>query len=184
MKGSRSAAIGDNVNRLSCFDDIAKARKLNKPEVEVTQKGDWEVTSDTSKIDDSKNVFLRLESDNEFAGKYGGLKKASLMIACREGKTDMFFTFGDHFMADSGGFGEITARIDKQKATNYSTAASTDNGALGLWSGRGIKLIKNLFGKSKLLIVATPFSESPITAEFNVGGIEQAISPLRKESKW
>jgi type VI secretion system protein VasI len=178
------AAIQNNINRLSCFDDLARARKVDAPEVVSAGENNWSVTTETSKIDDSKNVFLQVESENEFEGKYGSNKKASIMIACRQGKTDLFFSFGDHFMADSGGYGDITVRIDRQKAINVSTIGSTDHGALGLWNGTGIKLIKSLFGKSKLLVVATPFSENSITVEFDVQGIEKAVSPLRKACKW
>ena len=178
------AAVENDVNRLSCFDDLAKQRNVAGPGIETTSKGKWQVQSETSKIDDRTNVFMAVESENEFEGKYGSSQHATMFIACREGQTHLYFQFGDHFMADNESYGEITVRIDKQKATTISTTESTDNNALGLWSGSGVGFLKKLFGKSKLLIRAAPFNESPITVEFQVEGIEAAIAPLRKNCRW
>lgn len=178
------AAIDNTVNRLACYDDLAKQRNVAQPAVSTVSKGNWNVQTVTSKIDDSTNVYMSIESENEFEGKYRGSHKATFTISCREGKTDLYFQFGDHFMADSSSFGDITLRIDKQKATTISTNSSTDHSVLGLWSGSGVGLLKKLFGKSVLLVRATPFSESSVTAEFKIGGIEEAIKPLRKACSW
>lgn len=178
------AAIDNTVNRLACYDDLAKQRNVDKPAVETTSKGKWEVQSETSKIDDSTNAYISVESENEFAGRFSGAKRALLMIACREKSTHVYFTFGDHFMADNGSYGDITVRVDKQKATALSAHESTDNSALGLWSGTGVPFLKKLFGKSTLLVRATPFNESAITVEFNISGIEAAIVPVRKNCEW
>lgn len=184
-RGMAGCAVIDNaVNRLACYDDLAKQRNVDKPAVETTSKGKWEVQSETSKIDDSTNAYISIESENEFAGRFSGAKRALLMIACREKSTHVYFTFGDHFMADNGSYGDITVRIDKQKATAMSARKSTDNGALGLWSGTGVPFLKKLFGKSTLLVRATPFNESAITVEFNISGIEAAIAPVRKNCEW
>ena len=184
-RGMAGCAVIENaVNRLSCFDDLAKQRNVAQPEISTTSKGNWQVQSETSKIDDRTNVFMVIKSENEFEGKFKGSQRATMFIACREGRTHLYFQFGDHFMADNSSYGEITVRIDKQKATTISTTESTDNNALGLWSGAGIELLKKLFGKSKLLIRTTPFNESPITVEFQIEGIETAIAPLRKNCNW
>jgi type VI secretion system protein VasI len=177
------AAIENTVNRLSYYDDLAKQRNVDKPMIETTSIGKWEVQSETSKIDDSTNA-LSVKSENEFAGRFRGASRAMFMITCREKSTHVYFTFGDHFIADHGGFGDMTIRIDKQKATTISAHESTDNGALGLWSGSGVQLLKKLFGKSTLLVRATPFNESAITVEFNIGEIEAAIAPIRKNCGW
>jgi type VI secretion system protein VasI len=178
------AIIENSVNRLACFDELAKKRDVASPAIVSEKKGDWNVETETSKIDDTKNVFLSLTSENEFEGKYRDMKRATLYIACRERSTNVFFLFGDHFMADSGGFDEVTVRIGKQKARSIRMTASTDHGALGVWSGSGVTLVKSMFGNERLLVRATPLSERAITAEFNIGGLESAIKPLRSACDW
>jgi len=62
---------------------------------------------------------------------------------------------------------------------------STDNKALGLWSGgESIPVIKKMFGKKQLIARMTPFSESPITVEMDITGLDAAIEPLRTACGW
>lgn len=178
------AAIENTVNRLTCYDELAKQRNVDRPALETVSEGKWVVQTETSKIDDTTNAFMFLQSDNEFSGRYKGEQRATLNIVCREKSTHVYFQLGDHFVADIGGFGEMTVRLDKQKATTISTRESTDNGALGLWNGAGIPFVKKMFGKSVLLVRATPYNESPVTVEFAIRGIESAIAPIRKNCNW
>jgi type VI secretion system protein VasI len=116
--------------------------------------------------------------------RFGGEQKADLWITCREEQTSIFLTFGNLFLADNGSYGDVTLRIDKQKARVISMNESTNNQALGLWRGTGGKLIKSMFGATSLFVQVTPFNESAVTAEFNIAELEQAIAPLRKACKW
>ena len=181
---AKCAAIESSVARLSCYDNLAKQRDVAAPATATVTKGKWRVTSETSKIDDSTNVYLTLESDTEFEGKYGSSQKATLYLVCRENKTNFYIVLGDHFLASSGGFGSVTYRIDRKPAKERRFEESTDNSALGLWNGAGVPLIKELLGGASLLVRVTPFSESAITAEFSIAGLEEAIKPLREACRW
>ena len=55
---ARCSAIKNNVERLSCFDDLSKQYKLDKPAVSITSKGNWAITKSISPIDDSTNIYL------------------------------------------------------------------------------------------------------------------------------
>lgn len=178
------AAIEASVNRLSCFDDLAKKRNVAGPAVTVETKGKWSVVSETSKIDDSTNVSVSLESDNTFTGRFGRQLTASTYIVCRENKTQFYFIFGDHFLSDIQSYGDVTYRIDKKPARSEGMTASTDNSALGLWNGAGVPFIKDLLSAKYLLVQVTPYNESAVTAEFTVAGLERAILPLRKACGW
>jgi type VI secretion system protein VasI len=181
---AKCAAIESSVSRLACYDDLARQRDVAAPATTTVTKGKWHVTTETSKIDDSTNVYLILESNGEFAGKFGSSQKATLYIACRENKTDLYVVLGDHFLASSGGFGTVTYRIDKRAAKERQFVESTDNSALGLWNGVGVSIIKELLSGASLLIRVTPFNESSITVEFTIAGLEEAIKPLRKACGW
>jgi type VI secretion system protein VasI len=58
---------------------------------------------------------------------------------------------------------------------------SRDHASLGLWNeAASIPLIKSLFGAERLLVRARPYSEDAVTAEFAIGGLEDAAKPLRE----
>lgn len=89
-------------------------------------------------------------------------------------------------MSDNSGGGRVDIRLDNDKASSQNWTTSNDNKALGLWSYRqgSIKLIKGMFGKSKMLAQARPFSESIVIAQFPIAGIQEAIKPLQKACNW
>lgn len=178
------AKIEGSTNRLFCYDDISKKVEPIVSPPELTKGSDWIVDSNKSKINDKTNYSLNLESENEFAGRFQSSTRATLMIVCREGRTDFFISMGDLFLADNSSYGSVTFRTDKDKARQISMKESTDNSALGLWGGSSIKFLKSLFGKSKLFARVTPFNESSVDAEFNITGLEKAIAPLRSGCKW
>src|SRR5262245_22935382 len=47
-----------------------------------------------------------------------------------------------------------------------------------------ISFLKDLLGGKMLFIQATPFNESPVSAEFNIEGLADAIKPLRAACGW
>lgn len=145
----------------------------------------WRVQTDTSAIDDSKSVYLQVTSDNDIPGKYGGMGPATLLIRCMENTTSVMLKFNDHFMADIQGYGDVTYRIDERKAAKRGFEESTDHEWLGLWNGgAAIPFIKTMLGGEKMIVRATPFSESAIEATFRIGGLEEKIEPLRSACSW
>lgn len=162
-------------------DDHAPALSEQPPSSPITA---WITQEERSKIDDSSNVFVSIASKDVLHGRYGAKGQARITIACREGKTNLWITFGGHFMSDYQ-FGTVTYRVDKHPAKKRHMNESTDHRALGLWSaGSAIPFAKELYGGERLFIEATPHSESAVTAEFDIAGLEQAIEPLAKACKW
>lgn len=144
----------------------------------------WDVEKSTSKIDDSENVLIKRMATDFFYDRFNNQKTVGLYVYCREQRTDFFFVFEDQFMADSGGYGEVTLRLDKEKARRVEMLASTDHSALGLWGGRGVAFLKSTIGKKQLLLVATPFHESNIEVTFDLTGYPEALAEVRKACKW
>lgn len=88
-------------------------------------------------------------------------------------------------MSDNRGGGRVDYRIDDNPADYRSMEESSDNKALGLWSGgRSIPFIKSLFGGETIFMRASPFNESPVEMTFNISGLEEAIEPLREACGW
>ncbi len=82
-------------------------------------------------------------------------------------------------------YGNIMYCLDSGTARTVNGETSTDNRAIGLWRGnRSIPVIKQMFGKSEMVIRMTPYGKSSFTATFDISGHEQAINPLRKACSW
>jgi len=180
--GEGCAKIQADNQRLECYDLIFKQERVGGPTQGV---GAWRVTEDVSLIDDSRTVFLRLTSEDSHPGRFGGREKSYLAIACRENTTSLWMTFADNFMSSNAGSGSVTYRIDDEEARSQGFRESNDNSALGLWNGStAIPFVKRLIGNERLVVRATPFSESSVTATYDIRGLENAIVPLRQACNW
>lgn len=178
------AAVNDAGQRLLCYDGIFKESREAEP-TPAAVNAKWRLSTTKSKIDDSATATLALDSDDDFAGKYRGREKATMVIRCHENATSLYFIIGDHFLSDIQGYGQITYRVDEKKASTKEFDVSTDNKALGLWSGgSSIPFVKQMMGAKRLVIRVTPYSESAITATFDITGAEEAVKPVRENCKW
>ncbi len=207
---SHCVAINDPNDRLNCFDqafiDTAATAASEKPSGDcsgftdsdmkrgcemagslprISEETSWHVREERSKLDDSRSVFISTESKEYLKDRFGSSDRAMLFIRCKENTTSAFITFAGHFMSDIQGYGRVDYRVDGRKASRSTMDASTDNKALGLWSGRkSIPFAKNLFDGSELYVRATPYSESAIEMTFPIDGLKEAITPLRDACNW
>lgn len=171
--------IADDERRLACYDAEYQPKGADSIESE------WSVSTRTSPIDDSLSVFISAVSKDEISNRFGQRGEALLMLRCVENRTSMILSFAGNHMADLNQYGQVTLRIDDQQARTLSMDESTDNGSLGLWSGgQSIPVIQQMFGHDTLTVRATPFSGSPITTQFPITGLEEAIIPLREACNW
>lgn len=178
--------IEPDLDRLACYDQAAGRTPKT---LTVAPKGadfPWETKLATSKLTDSQTVYLSVKSEEEVGCRFRPASKIIVMIRCMEKATSIFFATGCHMASSEyNDYGHVTYRLDTQKAGVAKMAASTDNRALGHWSGGGaIPLIKQIMGRSRLVVRMTPYGESPFTATFNVAGLDEAIKPLRKACQW
>lgn len=165
--------------------EVAEIRPQLITERPVVLKNAWRMLTDVSKIDDSKSVYLTLPSENELPQRFGGTAPAVLTLRCLENKTAAIFQFAGNFMTSIQRYGEITYRVDDRPARTQEFVESTDNEALGLWSGgAAIPFIKSLTGATTLYVRAVPFNESPMEAEFNIAGLSDNIGELRAACGW
>jgi type VI secretion system protein VasI len=180
--GSECGKVRDDGARLECYDLLFKVDRVsNSP----ADEGKWRVTEDVSKFDDTRKVFIRLTSEDKHPGRFGGQESSYLAIACRENTTSLWMTFAGSFMSSDAGDGTVTYRIDSEASKKRQFRESNDNSALGLWNGgSSIPFIKGMIGKDKLVVRATPFSESSVTATYDIRGLDEAIKPLRAACNW
>ena len=179
---AKCVEIDNSVERLVCFDRTAAELGLVKTVEPVTGVGKWRVSTETSKVDDSTNVFMRVKADAEVQKSRLWSGYPELWIMCRENTTSFFVSYPFFITTDKA---YVTYRYDKDRAASRNMNMSTDYKAFGLWSGgSSIPFVKRMFAKRRLLIRVTPHGESAVTSEFDISGLSEAIKPLRKACKW
>ena len=146
----------------------------------------WTVHTSISPIDDSTNVLLQILSNDVVPSKFGGPIRLALAMRCSEGKPSLSVDFGDHFMVSSkfADWGAVSYRIDRAPAAREEWTHTTDNASLMVADVHAIRVMRQLLGAKTLLVQATPFGEGPITATFDVDGLEAVIAPLRSACHW
>lgn len=176
--------IDTDLDRLACYD--RESGRVPHTTMKETA-GKWNVSVETSDFKDTTDVFLRLESDDVVScGRYRAAQEVSLLIRCKENTTALFIAADCHLTSsDYDGYGDVDVRLDDTPSTTISMDASTNNRSLGLWSGgRAIPFIKAMLGKDVLITRFTPYGESPVTAKFQITGLDKAITPLRESCGW
>ena len=176
-------SIQNDNQRLACFDLAFGIKKSTS--IPNAAQSKWHETIEISKLTDETNIYLTLMSDNELRGRFTKAGPARLILRCQENTTAALIVLNDIYLADIQGYGRVEYRLDKEKMSVVNMTASTDNYALGLWSGnRSIPFIKELLGHNRLIIRATPFNKSPITASFEIKELDTAIKKLRETCNW
>ena len=195
-------AISKGTERLTCFDawEAKQAVETVSTLADETKPAEnslvvvvpppllknWAIIKDTSAMTDEETVFVSTQSNESVPCRaYGTASELTLMLRCMEKTTAIFITGDCHVASGFESYGDVTFRVDENKAQTRSFDASTDSAALGIWSGkRAIPLVKELFAGAKLTVRFTPFGMSPVEATFDVTGTELAVTDLRSACSW
>src|SRR5690554_2440337 len=173
------ANIDNDERRLACYD------AEYQPSSTVSKESEWMVNQEVSPIDDSVSVYMRVFSKEPIPARFRGEGKAELWLRCQENTTSLLLNMAGHHMTSIQQYGRVVWRLDDDAARTISMTESTNNRSLGLWRG-GVSIpeIKRMFDHDVLTVRATPFSESPITTQFPITGLKEAIKPLREACNW
>lgn len=176
---AKCAAVSNDINRLECYDNLAKSNKLApNSNIKSANKGDWKVNIDVNPLDDSKTVILSIYSNENIRTGFRN-QKIPLIIRCKSNTTDLYINWANYLGLDST---NVTTRIDKDNAITEKWVLSTDNKAT--FARNAISLAKRMLQGSTLIAQTTPYSESPVMVTFNLDGLQEAIKPLRETCKW
>tara|TARA_B100001123_G_C15261633_1_gene1006788 strand:+ start:111 stop:719 length:609 start_codon:yes stop_codon:yes gene_type:complete len=174
-----SSQKGD-LDKIECFDNLAKKYNLNGVQTskeEIQDSGKWNVSIDTNPIDDSKTVTLYLVADSGKSSMLG--EPVVLIIRCKSLETNVFINWRDYLGSEA----RVLTRIGKEKAETRSWSLSTDSQAT-FFPRNEVDFLKKLLAVDSFVAQVTPYSESPVTAIFNIKGLSNAITPLREACNW
>ncbi|MBI6548341.1 type VI secretion system-associated protein TagO [Xenorhabdus lircayensis] len=167
--------LTESSKKLDCYETLSSENStVNK------EKNDWHISKRKSEIDDSQTILLRAEATRPIHTELLGRTVPDLVLRCQNNKTEVYITWGAYLGIDSA---KITIRIDKEKAISKWWNISTDNKS-SFHPGGNIKFIKSLLDKNTLFVQATPYGENTISTTFNITGLSDQITPLRKSCGW
>ena len=172
------AAEANTVKRLECYDLLA-IRHDQAPKETVTSttsKGKWITKTNTDPLTD-KSVFIALLEAESGKGSYGDT--VSLLVRCQDNTTEAYINWNT-FLGSEGI--RVTSRIDKNPAKTSRWDISTDHKA-SFMPGAATTL-KGFIGATSFVANLTPYSESPITAVFDITGAESALEDISKGCGW
>lgn len=143
-------------------------------------EGAWHTSTETSPIDDSTNVHLSLDSSDTIPGQFGDTVRPQLYVRCKERKTEVFVVWGVYL-----GIGEtdILHRLDNSPARTFEWSVSTDYKA-AFYPASDIAFARELLQHDRPLLRVTPYGEKPVTATFDLAGLQNAIEPLKRACQW
>ena len=176
---AKCAQITGALERLECFDTLARMLGVDKPKnvtPAIGGKGKWEVLVKSNPIDDSKTVTLSLKSEAA-QSRWGN--PVVLVIRCMSNETGFYIVWQDYLGSEAN----VLTRLGQEKATTSEWSLSTDSKAT-FYPDDPTPYIKQMMISDSFVAQVTPYNENPITATFDIRGLGRAIKPLRDTCHW
>jgi len=136
----------------------------------------WQLVVDSDPGDESKTIHMMVAALNQLESQKG---RAALVLSCEGGVTDVYVIWRQYL----GTYDlDVTWRVGSDPDVTESWSLSTDNEAI--FAPEPAQLIKHMMANEQFLIKTSPFGSSPVTLQFNTGGLEKEIAPLREACSW
>ncbi len=181
-----AANAGSEVNSCSP-DDTGKITCTATTTVAEAPKSKWKVDSRTSAMADTTDIFMTIESnENVLCQSFESTPgRIFLMARCMENTTAVMIGGNCHLASGFQGYGDVEYRLDDTKVKTKGFDVSTDNQALGLWSGgQAIPFLEAMMEHDVLRMRFTPFGMSRVEVSFDIAGMDEDIKPLREACGW
>lgn len=177
------ARLADPAARLACFDQEFPDAMLHPPQ---TETGLWRLESTPSVIAGRTDHSISLASQSVIQCRFAEPRPVQLRIRCIANVTSVSLETGCYMAsAQYRDDGDVSIQLDDGEARRIRMSSGADGRSLGLWSGTAaIPLVRELLGKSALSVRMTPYADDPVSAVFDLRGIDQAISAARTECGW
>lgn len=169
------SSIGDNLQRLTCFDDIFPSALNGQTNEAMTG---WQVKEERSPIDNSPRFFALLLPSG-VKKTLSGLTGPSLMLACSESKTKVVYYFGKPGSHDQS---RVTYNLGDGPSQSGIWPASDNREAVWISDdAHAISFLKHLKAGTTLKIqTETPFSD----AVFELGKVDDVVDKIAAACNW
>lgn len=177
------ARIAEDAARLACYDAAFPPRAAQPASGSRSQ---WQSTAAASLLPGHSNRVVARESTDDIRCRWINPRPVKLVIQCKDNVTSVAFETGCYMTSSQyRSYGHVTYQLDDQPPRVADMVAGTDSRSLGFWSGdAAIPFLRELVGKARLAVKMTPYAEDPVSASFDLGGMAEAIAPVREECGW
>jgi type VI secretion system protein VasI len=176
------------LGRITSRSSSASATNVNvSQENPVALPDKWKVKEDRSAMDDSKTIVLTLDAENTIHGPIGD-RRPSLIIRCKEGKTDAYVTTGMAASVEEdseGGPSEdhhVKLRFDSNPSISDRWVESTNRS--GLFTDDPVGFSKQLVAAQKFAFEFMPFDANPAVVQFDSKGLGSHLSKVAEACGW
>lgn len=152
------AAITADTERLACYDALFRAG------------GEQPTASEP----------LVVNSERMIPAQPSGRGPATMTVACNAGVLSVMFAFANQPLSQSGDIAPITFQIDQGGTSVRSLAVADDNLSLGYaTTAESTAFLDTLAGGTNLKVRITPVRQRPLTVDFRLPAVRDAITALR-----
>lgn len=187
---ARCAAIGDALQRLECYDRLARRSRASvaapaaaaapsgsappAPRALAPPPGKWKRRLKRDARGALTAVTLSLAAARQ-AGGIGGAP-VTLVLSCRDAESTVAIDWQNYLGGDDV---PVTLRLDGGPGAKQLWAISPD-GSRAAYPGDAMALIGRLSAGHTLQARANPYGGHAIEATFELAGLAQAAAPLRE----
>ena len=188
-------AMSTNYIRLMCYDKKTGyiKPKADKPEEQEgtaattpatpnprPQGNQWRYTDENSALDNRKDVWLNVTSNNKEGNTIGSPARAKLWVRCMENRTNLLIGF-ERYTTDNQ---NVKFRLDDGSVQTQWMETMRGGDCIGIWSGsRAIPFIRSMFDKEKMVIAYNTYT-GPVEFTFDISGLRKRIDPLASACNW
>jgi type VI secretion system protein VasI len=177
------SAIANDVERLTCYDALARELGLlRKPDVS-TAPGNWTVRTEVSPLDDSESVYLVLPASAPIPSWPMDVTP-TLYVRCKENVTEVYLVPGLVVAPDIDQLkrATVTVRFEKEPAFEIRCDVSTNSEAL--FFPNAVAFARLLMKHDSMLVQFEPYNDSPKLTRFTLTGLSEVAGSLRQACGW
>lgn len=145
---------------------------------ELQQEGNWYFKTQANKMTDATDI-VATNSTKDIYIKQGLERNTSLVLRCKENKTDAYLSVSDYLGNDSP---TVTVRFDDAKPVKQRWSSA--EGGDAAFAPNAPAFIKELTKHKKLIAGFEPYGSTMQIVEFDLTGIDKIASQVADACKW
>jgi type VI secretion system protein VasI len=172
-----ASQITNATERLNAYDSILEKHGVKQlAGTGSSDTGKWEASVKTDPITDSKIITFLLEASSG-TSMFG--KPVYLVIRWDKEDVDMYINWHSYL----GSSIDVAFRIGNKPPETKEWLLSTDSQA-SFYPDDPLPVIKNLLDANQAVARCTPYSESPVTAIFDITGLKVLAKQYDSDLHW